>query len=256
MRTILLFIAAAITFVAAAITSLVVFRRAPESTTPRLISTTGSAELRVVPDLADLHFNVEVRNPDLILAQQQQAQRAKKVLVALRAAGVTEAELQSSQSQITADYTNGSYQETGKVRFYQVSQSVSCTLHDVKKVPDVTAAAVVAGATGVQEASLRTSQLRKFRDEARVKAIHAAKEKATALATELGAKVGKSYTITEGTGDLSGVPAWSGITRNTNYYYNGQQTERSAVGSDDTTPTFAPGTISISARVSVSFVLE
>ena len=72
MKTILLFIAAAITFVAAAITSLVVFRRAPESATPRLISTTGSAELRVVPDLADLSFQVEVRNPNLAVARQQQ----------------------------------------------------------------------------------------------------------------------------------------------------------------------------------------
>lgn len=243
MKTILLFIAAAIT-------SLVVFRRAPESTTPRLISTTGSAELRVVPDLADLYFQVEVRNVNLALARQQQAERATKLLAALRAAGVAETELQSSQSQIRANYTNGDYQQTGKVTFYQVSQNVSCTLHDIKRVPDVTAAAVAAGATGVQEASLRTSQLRTFRDEARAKAIHAAKEKATALAKELGAKVGKSYNITEES-DTGITPAWS--NSNTSNF----RTEMNGAGSSDgTTPAFAPGTISISAKVSVSFMLE
>ena len=251
MKTILLFIAAAITFVAAAITSLMVFRKVPESTTPRLISTTGSAELHVVPDLADLNFQVEVRSVNLALARQQQAERATKLLAALRAAGVAEAELQSSQSQIRANYTNGNYQETGKVTFYQVSQSVSCTLHDIKKVPDVTAVAVAMGATGVQEAILRTSQLRKFRDEARAKAIHAAKEKAMALAKELGAKVGKSYSITEDA-DTELTPAWSNMNS-----INFQRTEMNGASfSDGTTPTFAPGTISISAKISVAFVLE
>jgi len=32
---------------------------------PPLVSTTGSAQIRVVPDLADLFFEVEVRNVDL-----------------------------------------------------------------------------------------------------------------------------------------------------------------------------------------------
>ena len=46
----------------------------------------------------------------------------------------------------------------------------------------------MAGATGVRSANLRSSQLRKHRDEARAKAIQAAREKATAFANELGAK--------------------------------------------------------------------
>ena len=73
---------------------------------------------------------------------------------------MTEAELQSSQVHIVPDYTDRR-QETEKIKFYRVYQSISCTVHDVKKIPDVTAEAVGAGATGVSEASLRTSQLRK-----------------------------------------------------------------------------------------------
>jgi uncharacterized protein YggE len=210
---------------------------------PPLISTNGSAQIRVVPDLADLYFEVEVRNADLTVARKQQAERATKVLAALRAAGVVEADLQSSQVQIAPDYTDRR-QETEKIKFYRVSQSICCTLHDLKKVPDVTTEAVTAGATGVREASLRTSQLRKFRDEARAAAIHAAKEKAASLATELGAKVGKPYTITEGPGT-----DWR-----SNYTSN-SSTEGEQPG-DGTTPAFAPGTISITASVNVSFILE
>ncbi|HSI14914.1 MAG TPA: SIMPL domain-containing protein [Chthoniobacter sp.] len=214
---------------------------------PPLISTSGSAVVRVVPDLADLTFEVEVRNSDLTLARKQQAERAKKVLAALRAAGVAETELQSSQVQIAPNYTDRRA-ETEQVRFYIVTQTICTTLHDVKKVPDLTAEAVQAGATGVGSVSLRSSQLRKHRDEARAMAIRAAREKATALTAELGVKVGKPYTITEGADYGSRL-----FNSNGN---NTQQVEVGADPGDGTTPTFAPGSISISASVSVSFLLE
>jgi hypothetical protein len=219
---------------------------------PPLITTQGSALVRVVPDLADLCFEVEVRNADLGTARKAQAARAEKVLSALRAAGVAETELQASQVQINADYTEGR-QETARVRFFRVSQTFCATLRDVAKVPDVTASVVEAGATGVQNASLRTSELRKYRDEARSKAIRAAKEKAVALAAELGAKVGKPYTITEGVGYSRGN--WSNSYSNTSIDppvigMGGDQ------NGDGSTSTFAPGTISITADVTAAFVLE
>lgn len=217
--------------------------------TPPLVSTTGSAQIRVVPDLADLDFEVEIRHVDLATARKQQAERTVKLLAALRAAGVAENELQTSQVQINPNYTD-QRQETEKIRYYSVQQSISCTLHDITKVPDVTTAAVAAGATNVRNASLRTSQLRKYRDEARAKAIQAAREKAVALAGELGAKAGKPYTISEGS-SLS-----YGDNFNGNRMINNIQVEADAPGGDGTTPTFAPGMIGITANVSISFVLE
>lgn len=233
--------------IAAALVAPTVFGQQP-APLPPLVSTNGSAQIRVVPDLADLYFDIEVRSADLAAARKQETERATKILAALRAAGVAEAELQSSQVQIAPDYTDRR-QETEKIKFYRVSQYICCTLHDIKKVTDVTADAVAAGATGVRDASLRTSQLRKYRDEARAKAIHAAKEKAAALATELGAKLGKPYTITEGAGS-----DWRPISGN-NVQVQAAAMEGDAAG-DGTNPTFAPGTISISANVSVSFILE
>jgi uncharacterized protein YggE len=230
--------------VAAALIVPVVFSQQPPSLPP-LVSTTGNALIRVVPDLADLYFEVEVRDADLSIARKQQGERVTKILTGLRAAGVKEAELQSSQVQITPDYTDRR-EETERVKFYRVSQTICCTLHDLKKIPDITAEAVAAGVTVVRDASLRTSQLRKFRDEARASAIKAAKEKAIALAGELGAKVGKPYTISEGY-DWRSISAGNSIQ-------NGITTNEES--GDGASPTFAPGTISITASVSVSFVLE
>ena len=224
----------------------VLFAQQP-APSPPLISTSGTAQIRVVPDLADLSFEVEVRSADLAIARKQQGEKAAKVLTALRAAGVIESDLQTSQVQIITDYS-GNRGETAKIQFYRVSQSISCTLRDVKKSPDVTADAVAAGVTGVREASLRTSQLRKHRDEARARAILAAKEKAIALAGSLEAKVGKPYTITEGF-DYGSRPM-------ANNSFNSQTIVEAAPGEDGEAPTFALGTISIGASVSVSFYLE
>jgi uncharacterized protein len=235
-------------FLAIVLTTPALFAQQP-TPQPPLVTTSGSALIRVAPDLADLSFEVEVRNIDLAVARKQQAERATKLLAALRAAGIAESELQSSQVQLTADYTDRR-QETEKIKFYRVSQSICCTLRDVAKVPDVTAAAVAAGATGVGYANLRTSQLRKHRDEARSKAIQAAREKAVAFATDLGAKAGKPYTITE-----DAHPGY----RSTNFNSianNIQAVAEAAPGGDETTSAFAPGTISITASVTVAFLLE
>ena len=200
--------------------------------------------IRVVPDLVDIRFEVAIRNADLTLARQQQSERTIKVLAALRAAGVAETDLQSSHIQISPNYTENQV-ETEKVRFYSVTQSVSCTLHDLKKLPDLIAGAVAAGATSVERASFRTSELLKHRADARAKAIRAAKEKAIALASELGAKVGKPHTITENSGS-----DWSGAIITPNVISQPSFTQ------GDASPTFAPGTIAVSETINVSFILE
>jgi uncharacterized protein YggE len=215
---------------------------------PALISTTGSAVVHVVPDLADLSFEVEIRNADLTLARRQQADRMQKVLATLRAAGIAEAAIQSSQVIITPNY--GDPREEGdKIRFYRVAQTISCTLHEVKKVPDVTANVILAGATGVREISLRTSGLRVYRDQARAMALHAAREKAAAMATELGSKIGRPYAINEGADVAAGAAG-------SNIFSNVQQVAIDAEPTDANVPNFAPGTISVTASVGVSFLLE
>ncbi len=242
--------------VASLVASLIVspWRLEAGDTNPPLVSTTGTAEVRVVPDLADLAFQVEIRNADLSQARKEEGERMSRVLAALRGAGVAERELKTSQVEIVPHYdTNeGGFPggppprivESATVRFYSVSQYVVCTLHDVKKVPNVTADAIAAGTTGVSGATLRTSELRKYRDQARAEAIRAAKEKAVALAGELGVKVGRPYTITENSYDVG--------------QFNAMNSQRSvaAPGNDGGESAFAPGTISVNAHVSVSFLIE
>jgi uncharacterized protein YggE len=217
-------------------------------TLPPLVTTTGNAEVKVTPDLADLRFDIEVRNTNLKAGLAQQVERMTQLLATLKAAGIEEKDLQTSQVIINPIYQQEDQlrMETAKIAFYSISQTATCTLRDLKKITTLTAQAIDAGANRVGGVTLRTSKLRQYRDQARIQAVKAAKEKALALAGELGAKVGKAHSITEGTHD-------SPI-----YGYNmAQNVAMGGPGGGGGSGTaFEAGTISIEATVTVAFVLE
>ena len=112
-----------------------------------------------------------------------------------------------------------------------------------------------AGATYIHGVDFRTTELRKYRDQARALAIKAAREKAEALARELGQQVGAPLHINE---EQSGWYSWYGswwggrygnvATQNVVQNAGGQ-----AWGGEGT---IAPGQISVTARVAVEFELQ
>ena len=216
---------------------------------PATISTSGSAEIRVPADLADLYFEVNVRYADLATARKKQSERATRVLAVLRQSGVEDKDLQTSQVNIAATYMETRHGETATVNYYDVTQAVYCTLHDVNKVADLTTTVLSAGATGVHAATLRTSDLRKHHDEARTQAARAAREKAVALATELGAKVGKPYKIRE-------TPLDGGTNGTSQNGVTAAAPAPADDGHEAAGGVFAPGLLTISASVDVTFYLE
>ena len=81
-------------------------------------------------------------------------------------------------------------------------------------------------------------------DQARAMAIRAAKEKATLLASEIGQTIGPAYSITED----SNLPANGRVNQNASL--------DSFVSGDASESAIAPGSLSITARVTVRFRLQ
>ncbi len=226
---------------------------APVLSLPALITTQGGAEMRVPPDRADLRFDIEVRQADLAGARREQAARMDRLLAALRKAGVAEGDLSTSQLQLNVLYAAPRPGESVSLRIdgYAVSQSVDCTLNQVDKVAEVTSAAIRAGATGLGEVQLRTSELKKHRDEVRRQALRAARDKAVLMAAELGAKVGKPYQIREGAGSESFAPLrMLAQSRMATLSASMADMAPAAIG------TFVSGLITVSTTVEVAFLLE
>lgn len=222
-------------------------------TNPPLVTTTGNAEVKVTPDLADMRFDIEIRNPNLKDGLAQQVERMTRLVTTLKAAGIEDRDIQTSQVIINPVYQQEAQlqlgTETAKIAFYSISQSATCTLRDLKKITTLTAQAIDAGCNRVGGVTLRTSKLRQYRDQVRIQAVRAAKEKAIALAGELGCKVGKPNSITETSQDFQpyGYPV-ANMAQNVAIGMAG--------GDGAASPAFEAGTISISATVTVAFLLE
>ena len=122
----------------------------------------------------------------------------KAIVAAVRAAGVQEKDIQTDNLQIYIRNDDSSLKAASRTRYFVVSRGYRITLRDAEKVQKVYDAVVAAGANSIQGPTYQTSELRKYRDQARAMALKAAREKAAAMAKELGVTIGDVRTIREG----------------------------------------------------------
>jgi uncharacterized protein YggE len=226
---------------------------AAQSTAPRLVSVTGEAEVRVVPNEVVLTLGIETHDNQLAVAKSQNDAIVMKVLALATEFGIAPEHVQTDYIGVEPRYPNGCYELCDPIGFV-VHKSVVITLGDLTRFEDLLTSVLNAGVNYVQGIEFRTTDLRKYRDEARALAIRAAQEKAAALAGELGQKAGQPQAIQEQQSSWwSGYGAWwgsqwgSAMTQNTVQEYQG-----ASLGVDSSV---APGQISVRASVAVSFEL-
>ena len=245
---------------------------------PHQISVSGSAEVKVAPDEVDLNVGVETRDENLEAAKQKNDESISGALEFLKQNGVKEKNVQTDYITIEPEYDPNAHRDEGvdprtgfpvpgkykyhaptKPDYYVVRKSVVIKVTDVSSFDAILTGLVTNGVNSVQGIEFRTSELRKYKDQARAMAVKAAKEKAEAMASALGVKVGKPSYIS--INDYGGSSSWSrggwgynisGFAGNS--YQNASQD--AIVGSQENTTSFAAGQISISAQVNVSFLVQ
>lgn len=225
-----------------------------ELANPGVITVTGEAEVRVVPDEVILTLGVETWDKYLKSAKSQNDERVKEVLRIAQAYGVEARHIQTDHISIEPRYEDN-YEKKDLIGYF-VRKTIVITLKDISKFDDLLTSVIDADVNYVHQIQFRTTELRKYRDEARALAIKAAQEKANALAGELGQSVGRPRTINEEQADWwSWYNSWWGAGWGNNMSQNVIQ---EAGGSSSTTDdgTIAPGEITVNARVSVSFEFE
>lgn len=139
---------------------------------------------------------------------------------------------------------------------FQASRGFAVRLRDVAKFDALLEGILKSGAHRVNDIEFRTPSLRKHRDLARQQAVRAAKAEAVALAEELGAKVGKPYSIQEESG--GGVRNGSSGYRD-RFAVSQNRQDMGPVGAaaeGETEQKLAAGMIGVTARVDVVFMLE
>src|SRR5262249_40657177 len=149
------------------------------------------------------------------------------------------------QVEIRRRYNDGRLEA---IEGYIVRRGYAVTLRDTRLFEPFIDAALKHGANQINDISFATTELRKYRDQARQMAIRAAKEKAILLARELDSTVGKPKNISE-----NGGYAYFGGNRWSNAM--AQNAAQSAPGAPDSGENLPLGQIAVSASVSVTFDL-
>ena len=209
---------------------------------PRLITVTGTSEINIAPDEVILNPGVVSRDKDLATAKAQHDTRVKKIITDARNAGLEAKDIQTNALRMTADYSE---EKVPRFLGYEVTQSVELTLKDLSKYESLTSKLLQDGLNRIDSVEFEVAETRKYKDEARLKAIRAAREKATAMAAELGQSIGKPWTIIENAANANYYLA----NANTSLfgYNSGRASEESTV---------APGEVTVRASVNVSFELQ
>jgi hypothetical protein len=216
-----------------------------------MITVSGDAEIKVVPDEVIFNLGVETWDQDLAVAKSENDQRAQKIIKAAKEQKVDEKNIQTDYISIEPEYDDRGNQR--KFVDFLVHKNIVITLKDTSKFEELLSAILSAGANYVHGIEFRTTELRKYRDQARALAIKAAQEKAAALAKELGRTIGRPHKIQEGKTDW-----WSGYNSWRSGY--GSQMSQNAIQNTSSPSegesSVALGMISVNANVTVSFELQ
>jgi uncharacterized protein YggE len=221
---------------------------AEEKMPPRFVRVMGTAEVKVVPDQAVIEVGVEKQDPSASVAKHAEDAAARRILAALKTGGIDEKDIQTTYLSLQPQ---SSYVKKVRVSYFVAQQTLTITVRDLPKLDGLLEALVKAGGNRIDSITYQTSDLRKYRDQARDLAVKAAQEKAEALAKALGQDIGKAQTIEEAAdyGFQSPSQIYGALMANTRSEYFGPEKALMA-------PSLAAGQKTISASVTVSFELN
>jgi uncharacterized protein YggE len=210
-----------------------------------LITVTGQAEILVAPDEVAFNLRVVTMDRELTAAQTKNDQIVKTLLDLARKYQIPPTQVQTDHIRLEQRYSDEDVTKKPSVFLgYTVTKKVAIVLRDVSKTEALLADIFKSGVSYIDDVDFRTTQIRKYKDQARAMAIKAAQEKATALTREIGQTIGKAYSIEE-EGQTNGAMANNS---------NSVGFVRGSYSSEEST--IALGQISVTARVVVSFELK
>jgi uncharacterized protein YggE len=213
------------------------------------ISTTGEAEIRVVPNEVLIVVGMETFDKVLKTAKAENEAAIQRGLVAVRAHRVPAENVQTDFIEVNPRYVSNSV--TGELDLvgYTVRKSMTVRLTEIKQFESLLTGLLEAGINHIHGVEWRTTELRKHRDQARALAIKAAQDKAQALASEAGRTLGKVTAVYEH-GNWAGYRSWWG---------GNSVMSQNVVSAGAGVPSFSDavaGQMSVTANIGVTFELQ
>jgi len=215
---------------------------AAEENPIRSISVTGTIETKIAPDHVVWSITLTDTHQDMLTAKNRNDEKVKAV-VALRD------KLNIGEGDFETDYISISRvneRNTNTFSHFLVRRNVTIRQRDLKRF-DEFLDSLVSSAEMEVRFSFESSQIHQVRAETRLKALKAARDKATALAEAVGAKIGRVLTINE----HPQVDTRQGSILSNSAFIQSRPPE-----ADLATDRFVPGAITVEMTVYATFELE
>ncbi len=161
----------------------------------RLVSVTGSGEVKAQPDMAYVTLGVEARRPTLAEARTEVNATVERVLALVRELKIEPKFVDSTRLQVQPDYRWDEKASRQVLLGYLVSRQVDVELHDLDRLGALLEKSVSAGVNQVGGARLDSSRRKDLERAALTQAVDDARLNADALARAAGAKLGPVQSI-------------------------------------------------------------
>lgn len=180
-------------------------------TTQRSFTASGEGRVVSIPDVAQFSFTVLTQGgKDIGVLTKENTDRMNGAIAYVKGQGVEVKDIETKNYNLEPRYQyyncNNTYGTNGTVKLcpppeivgYTITQTVSVKVRDFGKVGDILSGVVGQGANLVSNLDFRIDDPVKVQNNARIKAIAQAKEKAEAVAKAGGFSIGKLLSIEEG----------------------------------------------------------
>lgn len=161
------------------------------------VSVTG--ESTRVPDIAIISAGVVTRAKTAAGAMQENAQRMERVIGALRAIGIAERDIQTSNVSLSPEYHHQDNQPP-QLSGYTASNQVNIRFRDIRNSGRVLDVLVAQGANQINGPNLTLDKPQLALDEARANAIAVGRARARLYASALGLQVTRIVSVSESGG--------------------------------------------------------
>jgi len=218
-----------------------------------VISVSGYGEAFGAADIATFNFSVVSEKSTVAAAQTEATNKINAITKYIKDAGVAEKDIQTTDYSVNPQYDyvsqacTGGYCPGGRqvLRGYQVRQTTTIKVRDLAKAGELLAGVGGKGATEVSGLNFTFDDPNKLQNDARGKAITDAKQKADALAKQLGVSLVRVVSFNENGGGYPGP-----------MYY----AKDSVVGMGGAEPARAPeisvGQNKVSSNVSITYEIR
>lgn len=170
---------------------------------PRLITVSGQGEASAAPDQAEISAGVVTQGATAADALAANSRAMTDVFDTLKKAGIPEKSIQTSNFNVSPQYTPYKPDSTEPPRIvgYQVSNNVTVKVSDLKKLGPDLDALVSSGANQVSGVSFSIHDTKALAEEARAEAVKDAMAHAQTYAKAAGLELGRVMAVSEGGGE-------------------------------------------------------